>query len=172
MPELIVVLERDEIDRRVARMAARISADYRDRELVCVAILKGAFIFMADLMRRLTIPVRIDFLRAASYGNGTASSGALSLMADIGVDIAGKDVLVVEDIVDSGFTLSRIVEHLKAKGAESVRVCAMIDKRERREVDVVVDYACHVVEQGFLVGYGMDYAERYRELPAVYHLKF
>ena len=131
MRELIPVLAADEIHLLVKNMAQRISADYRDRELVMVAVLKGAFVFLADLIRQLTIPVQVDFLQACSYGAGTQSCGAVRLVKDIGVDIRRKDVLLVEDIVDTGRTVNWILDHLKSFQPLSVSVCTLIDKRER-----------------------------------------
>ena len=171
MSEFIPVLTKEEIETQVRRIAHAISADYKDRELILIGILKGAFIFLSDLIRQLSIPVKVDFMCASSYGDQTASSGRIKLTKDVEIEINNKDVLIVEDIVDTGLTLSYLVEYLKSSGAASVRICALIDKRERRETDVMVDYACHTVNKGFLVGYGLDYAEFYRNLPEVYHLK-
>ena len=171
MSEFIPVLTKEEIEAQVRRIAQVISADYKDRELILIGILKGAFIFLSDLIRQLSIPVKVDFMCASSYGDQTASSGRIKLSKDIEIEISNKDVLIVEDIVDTGLTLSYLVDYLKSSGAASVRICALIDKRERRETDVIVDYACHTVDKGFLVGYGLDYAEFYRYLPEVYHLK-
>jgi len=171
MSEFIPVLTREEIEVQVRRIAQVISADYKDRELILIGILKGAFIFLSDLIRQLSIPVKVDFMSASSYGGRTASSGQIKLTKDVEIEIENKDVLIVEDIVDTGLTLSYLVDYLKKSGAASVRICALIDKRERRETKVVVDYACHTVDKGFLVGYGLDYAEFYRNLPEVYHLK-
>ena len=172
MPELIPVLKREEIEELTASVARQISSDYRGHPLVVVGVLKGAFIFPADLVRRITIPVQVDFVRAASYGSGATSSGKIELTKEIDIDIAGKDVLVVEDIVDSGLTLTYLVDYLKQFNPETVRVCTLLDKHERRQSKVKVDYACHIIKKGFLVGYGLDYNEAYRELPAIYHLKF
>jgi len=171
MSEFIPVLTKNEIDAQVSHIAQVISADYKDRELILIGILKGAFIFLSDLVRQLSIPVKVDFMCVSSYGDHTTSSGRIKLIKDVDIDINNKDVLIVEDIVDTGITLSYLVEHLHASGAASVRICTLIDKRERRETDVRVDYACHTVDKGFLVGYGLDYAEFYRNLPEVYHLK-
>jgi hypoxanthine phosphoribosyltransferase len=170
MPELILVLTADQINFLVKRIARQISDDYRDRELVLVAVLKGAFIFLADLVRELTLPVKIDFLQASSYGIDTRSSGSVRLVKDIGVDIRGKDVLLVEDIVDTGITINWLLDHLRSFQPSSLGVCALIDKRERREAMVPITYAGHVTQEGFLVGYGLDYAEEYRHLPGIYHL--
>jgi len=171
MPELIPVLSEEEIASRVSRVARRISIDYADGDLILIGILKGAFVFLSDLARRLSIPARVDFMRVASYGDASCSSGNIRLSMDVEVDIEGKDVLVVEDIIDTGLTIRRLIEHLLARRPRSVKVCALIDKSERREVSFTPDYACHAVEKGFLVGYGLDYAEDYRTLPGIYHLK-
>jgi len=171
MPELIPVLGKKEIDNLVAATARRISADYKDSDLVLVGILKGAFIFLADLARHLTIPAKIDFIRASSYGEGTSSSGKIRLTKELEIDIRDRDVLLVEDIVDTGLTLTFLIEYLKSFHPKSIRVCAFLDKRERREQEVDVDYVCRVMEEGFLVGYGLDCAEAYRTLPEIYHLK-
>ncbi len=172
MSEWVTVLTEEQIAAKTAQVAKRISEDYRDEELIVIAILKGAFIFCADLVRQLTLEkVKVDFLRAASYGSGTTSSEEVKLIKDIDIDIKGKHVLIVEDIVDTGLTLSFLVEHMRLRKPRSVRICTMIDKKERRQTDVTVDYACHTVSEGFLIGYGLDYAEDYRNLPSLYHLK-
>ncbi len=171
MSEFIPVLTKEEIATRVEEVAQAISTDYRDRDLILIGILKGAFIFLSDLIRHLSIPVKVDFICASSYGDRTSSSGRVKLTKDVDLDVKNKDVIIVEDIVDTGITLSYLMKHLKSSGAASVRICALIDKRERRKTEVVVDYVCHSVDKGFLVGYGLDYAEFYRNLPEVYHLK-
>ena len=170
MRELTPVLTAGEIHLLVKRMAQQISDDYRGRELVLIAVLKGSFIFLADLVRQLTLPVKIDFLQASSYGADTRSSGSVRLVKDVGVDIRGKDVLLVEDIVDTGFTVNWLLDHLRSFQPRSLGVCVFIDKRERREAQVPIAYAGHVTQEGFLVGYGLDYAEEYRHLPGIYHL--
>ena len=172
MPQFIPVFKKHEIQRQVLRVAETISTDYQGRELVLIGVLKGAFLFLADLARELKLEkVKIDFLQASSYGADTVSSENIVLKKDIDVDIRGKDVLVVEDIVDTGLTLAYLIRHLKGFGPKSVKVCAMIDKSERRKAAISVDYACTTVEKGFLVGYGLDYAEDYRNLPEIYHMK-
>jgi hypoxanthine phosphoribosyltransferase len=171
MPEFIPVLTREEIENLVAGIARKISDDYKDQDLILIGVLKGAFIFLSDLCRHLTIPVKVDFVQASSYGSRTSSSGNIKLNKDIDLDINGKNVLIVEDIVDTGLTLSYLIEDFKGFGARTVKICALIDKRERRETDIHVDYACYVAGTGFLVGYGLDYAENYRELPGIFHLK-
>lgn len=172
MPDFTPVIKKDEIEQQIRRIAKIISADYQGRELVMVGVLKGAFLFLADLARQLTLEsVKIDFLQASSYGADTVSSENIVLKKDIDIDIRDKDVLVVEDIVDTGLTLAYLIDHLKGLGPRSIKVCAMIDKTERRKAAVAVDYACASVEKGFLVGYGLDHAEQYRNLPEIYHMK-
>ena len=172
MPDFTCVLDKEKIKKQISKTAKIISTDYRGRELVLVGVLKGAFLFLADLARELTVErVKIDFLQASSYGADTVSSENIVLKKDIDIDIRGKDVIVVEDIVDTGLTLSYLIAHLKTLGPSSIKVCAMIDKKERRKAAVHVDYVCCSVEKGFLVGYGLDYAEDFRNLPQIYHMK-
>lgn len=171
MPELIEVLSPADIENKLSDVALRISQDYKNGNLVLVGALKGAFMFMADLARCLTIPSQIGFVGVSSYGADTKSSGKIKVTKELDIDIEGKDVIIVEDIVDTGLTLTFIVKYLQSFNPRTIKICSLIDKRERREVDVVVDYACHEVSEGFLVGYGLDHAENYRNLPAIYHLK-
>jgi hypoxanthine phosphoribosyltransferase len=171
MPDLKPVLSQEEIETTVSDLAQQISNDYKDREVILVGVLKGAFVFLADLIRHLTIPVKIDFIRLASYGCNTNSCGTVCLTKEIEIDIVGKEILVVEDIVDTGLSLEFLIGHLKTLNAKSVRLCALIDKRERRQSNIAVDYVGRIIEKGFLVGYGLDYAEEYRHLPAIYDLQ-
>lgn len=173
MPDLIPVLSSDAIARRVGEVARQISNDYRDADLVLIGVLKGAFVFLADLMRQLKLErVSVDFIRVASYGDQNASSGSIGLLKDIETDITGKDVLIVEDILDSGLTVVFLKQHLAAMRPRSIKTCVLIDKIERRQADVKAEYVCHTLEEGFLVGYGLDYAEAYRHLPGIYNVKF
>ena len=172
MPELIPFLSKNSIDKMVAEVAQKISSDYKDRELVLIGVLKGAFIFLADLARHLTIPVKIDFVRVASYGSGTSSSGTIHLTKEIEIDIKNKDVLIVEDIADTGLTLVYLIDYLNSFGPNTVKICSLLDKIERRKTKIKINYACHVVKKGFIVGYGIDYNENYRHLADIYHLKF
>jgi len=160
----------DQINHRVKELGAAITSDYKDRDLVMISILKGSFIFAADLVRHIDLPLTIDFIRAASYGDSTDSSGTCRLTKDAEVDISGRNILLVEDIVDSGSTLSFLRRHLEKKGAASISCCVLIDKRERRQRGHTIEYLGFQVQKGFLVGYGLDWAERYRNLPAVYTL--
>jgi hypoxanthine phosphoribosyltransferase len=171
MPEFTPVLIRAEIEKSVTDVAAKISSDYRGKDLILVGALKGAFVFLSDLIRQLSIDVRIDFVGVSSYGSGTSSSGSIRLTKEIEIDITDKDVLIVEDIVDTGLTLAFLIDYIKSLQPKTVKVCALIDKRERRAASIPVDYACHVVTEGFLVGYGLDYDEKYRNLPGIYHMK-
>lgn len=171
MVDLIPVLTEDQIRDKVALLAKNISSDYQSDNLVLICVLKGAVVFLSDLMRHLTIPVEIDFIELSSYGNNDVSSGTPLIRKDVHMDLRDKHVLVVEDIVDTGWTLAALVDYLKSKGPKSVRTCVMIDKLERRKTDIRADYVCHTVNGGFLVGYGLDYAEKYRNLPDICHLK-
>jgi hypoxanthine phosphoribosyltransferase len=171
MAEMKPVLSREKIARRTAELGAAITRDYAGRRLVVIGILKGAFIFTADLVRAIDLPLEIDFIRVASYGNLACSSGSLQLTKDVELPLEGKDLLLVEDILDTGRTLACLEEMLQRHQPRSIRICALIDKEERREVAVTVDYLGFTVAEGFLVGYGLDYAEQHRHYPAVYQLE-
>jgi hypoxanthine phosphoribosyltransferase len=168
---LVLLYSKDQIAQRVRDLAARISADYAGSDLVLIGILRGAFVFLADLMRQLTIPAKVDFIGAASYGSGTESSGQVATTKELQLPVSGRDLLLVEDILDTGVTLQKIKTNLKELGPRSIKICTLIDKRERRQVDVPVDYVGFEVDQGFIVGYGIDYAERYRHLPDIYRIE-
>lgn len=167
---LVLLFSRVQIAQRVTDLAASINADYLGRDLVLIGILRGAFVFLADLIRQLTIPVKIDFLGAASYGARTHTSGQVSITKGLQVPVAGRDVLLVEDIEDTGVTLQAIQNKLKELGPRSIKVCTLIDKRERRLVDMPLDYVGFEIAKGFIVGYGIDYAEHYRNLPDIYRI--
>ena len=171
MPELIPVLSKNEIKKTVQNLGTAISSDYKNGQIVMIGVLKGAFIFMADLVRQLSIPVQTDFICASSYGDKACSSGKVNFSKKIDIDVVDKDVIIVEDIVDTGLTLIYLIDYVKSLGAKSVKICALIDKQERREIDIEIDYAGHSIEEGFLVGYGLDYAEDYRNLPEIFNLK-
>lgn len=159
-----VVLSTETIQARVKELAKQISDDYRGKEPVIICMLKGAVYFFNDIVRNMNIPLTIEFARLSSYKNGT-TSGDMELVADIKAKIENKDVLIVEDIVDSGKTLAYFIKMLQEKKPSSVKICTFIDKKERREVDIESDYIGFNVDCGFVIGYGMDYAEKYRELP-------
>jgi hypoxanthine phosphoribosyltransferase len=171
MSELVPVLSEEEINEKVTYIGNQISDDYKDKKLVVIGVLKGSFIFMADLVRKITIPCEIDFIGASSYGLSDESSGTIKITKEINIDIKGKDILLVEDIIDTGITVAFLKKYLKDSGASSIKVCTLLDKYERREKSVDIDYTCHRIEEGFIVGYGIDYAEQYRNLPAIYHIK-
>jgi hypoxanthine phosphoribosyltransferase len=165
------LISREDIARRVKELAAEISRDYQGRDLVLIGVLKGAFIFLADLVRELDFPVEIDFVRLASYGGGTSPTGEVHISKDVELSLEGRDVLIVEDIMDLGFTLDFLKQHLVNHQPRSVKICVLVDKRERRKVEVPLDYVGFVVEKGFLVGYGLDCGEKLRTLPEIYALE-
>lgn len=159
-----ILLTEKQIQKRVKQLGKIISDDYRGKEPVIICMLKGAVYFFADLIKHIDIPVMIDFARLSSYRNGT-TSGKMELIADITAEIENRDVLIVEDIVDSGKTLSYFINLLKEKKPASIKICTFLDKKERREVDITADYIGFDIPCGFVIGYGLDYAERYREFP-------
>ncbi len=162
-----VVASAEQIGRRIREMAERISADYADRDLLLVGVLKGAFVFMADLARALTRPVEVEFMAVSSYGQSTSSSGVVRILKDLDKDISGKHVLVVEDILDSGLTLSWLLKNLASRSPASVEVVTLFRKPDAVAVEVDVRYVGFDIANEFVVGYGLDYAERYRDLPFV-----
>ncbi len=165
--EIEILLTKAVIDRRVRELAGEISRDYAGREILIVGVLKGAFIFMADLIRGLSIPCSVDFVRLVSYNDGSVSSGDVRITKDLETPIAGRDVLIVEDIVDTGITLSRLVEVLRERKPASLGVCTLLDKRASRRVPFTADYVGFTIPDGFVVGYGLDYNEKYRFLPDI-----
>jgi hypoxanthine phosphoribosyltransferase len=166
------ILSKKILQERVTALGAQISSDYTSGQLVLVGVLNGAFVFMADLARAIDLDnLQVDFVRVASYGTSSESSGTITMTKDVELDLTGKDVLLVEDIIDTGRTLAWLVDTFKKKKAASVRVCALINKAERREVSLQPDYTGFDIADGFLVGYGLDYAEKFRHLPEVAHLE-
>ncbi len=155
----------------VQEMGRKISEDYKGKNLLLVSVLKGSVVFMADLMRAITIPCSIDFMSVSSYGSGTKTSGVVRILKDLDVELSGKDLLLVEDILDSGMTLSYIREMLQQRNPSSIRLCTLFDKPERRTADIQADYSGLQVPDEFIVGYGLDYDEKYRNLPYVGILK-
>ena len=165
------LISRTEIARRVAELGARLGQDYAGPNLVMVGVLKGVFIFMADLVRALPFPVEVDFVRLCSYGAGTTTSGEVRITKDVEMSLQGRDVLIVEDIVDTGLTLDFLRQHLLSHHPRSLKICCLIDKQERRQVDLPLDYVGFVVEKGFLVGYGLDCGEGERTWPEIFVLE-
>ena len=162
-----VLIDEERLRARVAELGEEISADYTGRDLLLVGVLKGAVFFMADLMRGLTIPCEIDFMAISSYGDSTDSSGVVRILKDLDINIEGRDVLVVEDIIDSGLTLSYLMRNLEAREPASLEICALLTKPERREIEVPVRYVGFEIPNRFVIGYGLDFGERYRNLPYV-----
>ncbi len=159
-----IILTEEQIQKRVKELGAKITQDYKGKDLIVIGMLKGAIIFFADVVRNIKLPISMDFARLSSYRNGTVS-GEMEMINDIRSDVKGKDVLIIEDIVDSGKTLHFFRELLQKKNPASIKICAFLDKKERREVEIDVDYAGFDIPCGFVIGYGLDYAERYREFP-------
>ena len=163
-----VLLSEDEVNKRISEVAAQISRDYQGKEIHLICILKGGVFFTCELAKRLELPVTLDFMSVSSYGNDTKSSGVVRIVKDLDEPLAGKDVLIVEDIIDSGRTLSYLIEVLKQRGPESIRLCTLLDKPERRvKKQVKVDYTCFTIPDEFVVGYGLDYDQKYRNLPYI-----
>jgi hypoxanthine phosphoribosyltransferase len=166
--ELKLLFSKKEIAETVARLAQEISADHENKKVVLIGVLKGAFVFLADLVRHLTIPVEIEFMRIASYGSQKESSGEIRVTKDVEIPLEGRDVLIIEDIVDTGLSLKFLVDQLRAHNPSSLKVCALVDKKSRREVEVQVDYTGFAMDEGFIVGYGIDFNEGYRALPEIF----
>jgi hypoxanthine phosphoribosyltransferase len=162
-----ILIDEETLRGRVAELGREVSADYAGRDLLLVGVLKGAVFFMADLMRHLTVACEIDFMAISSYGASTDSSGVVRILKDLDINIEGRDVLVVEDIIDSGLTLSYLMRNLEAREPASLEVCALMTKPERREIEVPVRYVGFEIPNRFVIGYGLDFAERYRNLPYV-----
>lgn len=169
---LLPRISREELEAHLDALAAEINQDYRGKDLLVIGILKGAFIFLADLVRRLSLPVQVDFVRLASYGDSSQTCGTVRITKDVELPIDGRHVLLIEDIVDTGITLAWYLDYLRKHDAASVKVCALIDKFERRQVEIPIDYVGVRLEKGFLVGYGLDFAERHRNLPGIYEVQF
>ena len=167
-----VLLTEEDVDRRIQEIGDQISRDYEGRQVHLICVLKGGSFFMCELAKRITVPVSLDFMSVSSYGSETKSSGVVRIVKDLDEPLKGKDVIVVEDIVDSGRTLSYLLEMLKDRGPKSVKLCTLLDKPERRVVDVHVDYTCFQIPDEFVVGYGLDYDQRYRNLPYIGVVEF
>lgn len=166
-----VLFSEEKIEEKVSELGAMISKDYEDKDLIVVGILKGANIFMSDLIRKIDLPIQIDFMDVSSYGLSTTSSGVVKIIKDLDQNIEGKDVIIVEDIIDTGLTLHYLCDALSARKPKSLKICTLLDKPERRKIDLKVDYKGFEVPDEFIIGYGIDYAEKYRNLPYVGVLK-
>lgn len=166
-----VLFSEEQLEQRVCELAAQIDRDYAGKEPLLVSVLRGSFVFMADLVRHITLPCTVDFMAVSSYGSGTTSSGQVKIIKDLSEQIEGKDVIVVEDILDSGNTLSYLLKLLEARHPASIRLCTLLDKPERRKKPVQVHYSGFTIPDAFVVGYGLDYAEHYRNLPYIGVLK-
>ena len=162
-----ILVQADELQHRISEMAAQISRDYEGRDLLLIGVLKGAVFFLSDLMRQIQIPCEVDFMAVASYGSSTDSSGVVRILKDLDAPLEGRNVLIVEDIVDSGLTLQYLMRTLEARGPASIEVCALLTKPERRKVETPARYVGFEIPDKFAIGYGLDYAERYRNLPYV-----
>lgn len=162
-----VLISEEQLKEKVTELGTQISRDYEGKKLLLVSILKGSVVFMADLMRAITIPARIDFMSVSSYGSGVKTSGVVKIIKDLDLNLEGYDVLIVEDILDSGMTLSYLVELLKSRNPASVEICSLLDKPERHKVEIALKYKGFTIPDEFVVGYGLDYSEKYRNLPYV-----
>ena len=168
-----ILLKEEEVDKRIAEVAAMINRDYAGKEVHLICILKGGVFFTCELAKRLTVPVSMDFMSVSSYGSGTESSGVVRIVKDLDESIAGKNVLIVEDIIDSGRTLAYLIEILKQRNPESIHLCTLLDKPERRvKKQVKVDYTCFEIPDEFVVGFGLDYDQKYRNLPYIGGVEF
>lgn len=168
-----ILLKEEEVDKRIAEVAAMINRDYAGKEVHLICILKGGVFFTCELAKRLTVPVSMDFMSVSSYGSGTESSGVVRIVKDLDESIAGKNVLIVEDIIDSGRTLAYLIEILKQRNPESIHLCTLLDKPERRvKKQVKVDYTCFEIPDEFVVGFGLDYDQKYRNLPHIGVVEF
>jgi hypoxanthine phosphoribosyltransferase len=161
------LFSRQDIKKAIKRLGTAISRDFKGEEVVCVCILKGSFMFTSDLVREIRIPTVVDFMRVSSYGKGMSSKGEVTITKDLEMDISGKNVLIIEDIIDSGLTLKWIWDTLLARNPKALKVVCLVDKKARRKADIPCDYVGLTMEDGFIVGYGIDYAEKYRNLPYI-----
>lgn len=166
-----VLINEQQIKEKVKEFGERITKDYAGKNLLVISVLKGAAVFMADIIREIKIPVRIDFMCVSSYGSGTTTKGSVKIIKDLDIDVKGYDILIIEDILDSGVTLSNLIKVLESRNPNSVKICTLLSKPSRRKVEVPVQYEGFEVPDEFVVGYGLDYAERYRNLPFIGVLK-
>jgi hypoxanthine phosphoribosyltransferase len=170
-PQLKILISRDEIAKAIDRLACEIKRDYQDKQPLLISVLKGSFVFMADLIRQLDLPLELDFIRLASYGAARESSGKVRVVQGVKTPIKGRDILVIEDIVDTGITISFVLDYLKKKQPASLKLCTLTDKPPRRRVSVPIDYRGFTVPNKFIVGYGLDLGQRFRNLPDIYALE-
>jgi len=168
---IVKKIPEQEIRQQVKKIAQDITNEYQDQEPVLIGVLNGVFIFLSDLVREISIPLKIDFVRLASYGSRDVSSGKITLTKDIELPVKGKPVIIVEDIIDTGSTLSFLVTHIKEREPESIKICALLNKLERREKEIEIDYWGFEIKEGFMVGYGLDYNEKFRYLPYILGLE-
>lgn len=162
-----ILLSESDIEAKVKELGAQITQDYKDKDLLCICLLKGSMLFLSDLIRRIDMPLQVDVMRASSYGESTVSSGSVKILQDLDADISGKHVLMIEDIVDTGRTLAKTLDLLRFRQPQSLKICALLDKPSRREVPIPIDYRGFEIENHFVVGYGLDFDEYYRNLPYV-----
>ncbi|MBO4584748.1 MAG: hypoxanthine phosphoribosyltransferase [Clostridia bacterium] len=167
MENVKVLISEEELSRKVDELGARISRDYAGKNILLIGVLKGAAVFMSDLMRRIDVPVEIDFMVVSSYGSGTKSAGNIKILKDTDVSVEGRDVLIAEDILDTGITLYNLKELLLKRGAKSLKICTILNKQERRQSPITADYVGFEIPDEFVVGYGLDYDQKYRNLPYV-----
>lgn len=166
-----ILISREDLAEKCRELGGKISEDFKDKDLVLVGILKGSVVFMTDLMKEITIPCSIEFMEVSSYGTGATSSGVVKINKDLDMDITGKHILIIEDIIDTGLTLSYLVDYLKTRKAAGIDIVCLLDKKERRTREIPVTYVGYEVPDEFIIGYGIDYAEKYRNLPYVASLK-
>lgn len=162
-----IMITKEQIDAKITELAEAINKDYAGKEVIVIGILKGCFVFMSDLIRKLDFDVRVQFMEISSYQNGTVSQGNITIKKDIGIDIEGKDILIAEDIIDSGNTLTQLTKILNQRKPNSIKVCALLSKPSRREVEFEADYTGFVIEDRFIIGYGLDCGEQFRQLPYI-----
>ena len=167
-----ILISEENVDKKIEEIGKKISEEYQGKSVHLICVLKGGAFFMCELAKRITVPVSMDFMAVSSYGSVTESSGHLKMIKDLDESIEGKDVLIVEDIIDSGRTLDKLVTLLKTRGPKSIKVCTLLDKPDRRVVDVNVDYTCFNIPDEFVVGYGLDYDQKYRNLPFICVVRF
>lgn len=167
-----VLITEEDVDKKIEEIGKAISSEYEGKTVHLICVLKGGAFFMCELAKRITVPVSMDFMAVSSYGSGTESSGSLKMIKDLDESIEGKDVIIVEDIIDSGRTLDKLVALLKTRGPKSLKVCTLLDKPDRRVIDVDVDYTCFSIPDEFVVGYGLDYDQKYRNLPYIGVVRF